>query len=68
MHRCACGVLVAAHGLHGATSLRTLLLCKAHIFRLHHVGRHAQRLLMTSVRSSSCANGLHFGLLHGHHV
>jgi hypothetical protein len=68
MHGSAGGVLVATHGLYGATSLRTLLLSEAHIFWLHHVGGHAQRLLMATVCSTGRANGLYFGLLHSHHV
>lgn len=68
MHGRAGGVLVATHRLHGAASLGTLLLSEAHIFRLHHVRGHAQGLLVATVSAASCANGLHFGLLHGHHV
>lgn len=68
VHRGAGGVLVAAHGLYGASSFGTLLLCKAHIFWLHHVGRHAQGFLMTAVSRTCCTDGLNLGLLHGHHV
>lgn len=68
VHGRAGGVLVGTHRLHGAASLGTLLLSEAHIFRLHHVRGHAQRLLVTTMSAASRANGLHFGLLHGHHV
>lgn len=57
-----------AYILYSSCSFRTLLLCKRHVLWLHHIRRHTECLLVTSMADSRSSNGLDLCLLHSHHI